>query len=89
MRPVAHHPSAIPSSGDQTTTSRGRPRKGSPRRAKPIKVTVELPAPLHRDLVAYADYLNSPVVSPAIGAAYAKATVTFSCPRRARCSLRE
>lgn len=26
---------------------------------KPVKITVELPAPLHRDLVAYADYLNS------------------------------
>lgn len=26
---------------------------------KPVKVTVELPGPLHRDLVAYADYLNS------------------------------
>jgi hypothetical protein len=26
---------------------------------KPIKVTVELPAPLHRDLTAYSDYLNS------------------------------
>lgn len=24
---------------------------------KPVKVTVELPAPLHRDLVAYADVL--------------------------------
>lgn len=26
---------------------------------KPVKVSLELPAPLHRDLVAYADYLNS------------------------------
>jgi hypothetical protein len=26
---------------------------------KPVKVTVELPAALHRNLVAYADYLNS------------------------------
>lgn len=26
---------------------------------KPIKVTVELPGPLHRDLTAYADYLNN------------------------------
>lgn len=26
---------------------------------KPVKVTVELPAQLHRDLTAYADYLNS------------------------------
>ncbi|SJZ98661.1 Protein of unknown function [Consotaella salsifontis] len=25
---------------------------------KPVKITVELPATLHRDLVAYADYLN-------------------------------
>jgi hypothetical protein len=32
---------------------------------KPVKVTVELPAPLHRDLVAYADYLNSQHVSAA------------------------
>jgi hypothetical protein len=26
---------------------------------KPVKITVELPAEVHRDLVAYADYLNS------------------------------
>ncbi len=26
---------------------------------KPVKVTVELPAQLHRDLTAYAAYLNS------------------------------
>jgi hypothetical protein len=26
---------------------------------KPVKVSLELPASLHRDLVAYADYLNS------------------------------
>ena len=26
---------------------------------KPVKVTVELPAPLHRDLVAYAEVLAS------------------------------
>ncbi|MGF7008653.1 hypothetical protein J2X50_004201 [Aminobacter sp. BE322] len=26
---------------------------------KPVKVTLELPATLHRDLVHYADYLNS------------------------------
>lgn len=32
---------------------------------KPVKVTIELPAPLHRDLVAYADYLNSQHVSVA------------------------
>ena len=25
---------------------------------KPVKVTLELPASLHRDLAAYADYLN-------------------------------
>lgn len=35
---------------------------------KPIKVTVELPAPLHRDLVAYADVLaretGQPVTDP-------------------------
>lgn len=36
---------------------------------KPIKVTVELPAPLHRDLVAYAEILaretGQPVTDPA------------------------
>lgn len=36
---------------------------------KPIKVTVELPAPLHRDLVAYAEVLaretGQPVSDPA------------------------
>ncbi|EJN03470.1 DUF2274 domain-containing protein [Phyllobacterium sp. YR531] len=36
---------------------------------KPIKVTVELPAPLHRDLVAYAEVLaretGQPVTDPA------------------------
>jgi hypothetical protein len=26
---------------------------------KPVKLTIELPAAVHRDLVAYADYLNS------------------------------
>ena len=26
---------------------------------KPVKLTVELPAAVHRNLVAYADYLNS------------------------------
>ncbi|UHD46360.1 DUF2274 domain-containing protein [Aureimonas altamirensis] len=35
---------------------------------KPIKVTVELPAPLHRDLVAYAEVLacenGQPVANP-------------------------
>lgn len=35
---------------------------------KPIKVTVELPAPLHRDLVAYAEVLaretGQPVADP-------------------------
>lgn len=36
---------------------------------KPVKVTVELPAPLHRDLAAYADVLaretGQPVIDPA------------------------
>ncbi|RUV13946.1 DUF2274 domain-containing protein [Mesorhizobium sp. M5C.F.Ca.IN.020.32.2.1] len=32
---------------------------------KPVKVTVELPAALHRDLVSYADYLNGQHVSVA------------------------
>jgi hypothetical protein len=32
---------------------------------KPVKVTVELPAALHRDLLDYADYLNSQTVSVA------------------------
>ena len=36
---------------------------------KPVKVTVELPAPLHRDLVAYAEALaretGQPVIDPA------------------------
>ena len=35
---------------------------------KPVKVTVELPAPLHRDLVAYAEILTresgEPVANP-------------------------
>lgn len=26
---------------------------------RPVKITVELPGAVHRDLVAYADYLNS------------------------------
>jgi len=30
---------------------------------RPVKLTVELPAAVHRDLVAYADYLNSQHVS--------------------------
>ena len=30
---------------------------------KPVKLTVELPAAVHRDLVAYADYLNRQRVS--------------------------
>ncbi len=33
---------------------------------KRVKVTVELPASVHRDLVAYADYLNSQHVSVAL-----------------------
>ena len=32
---------------------------------KRVKVTVELPASVHRDLVAYADYLNGQHVSVA------------------------
>jgi hypothetical protein len=32
---------------------------------KPIKVTVELPAPLHRDLVAYAEVLAQETGQPA------------------------
>jgi len=32
---------------------------------KPVKLTVELPAAVHRDLVAYADYLNGQHVSVA------------------------
>lgn len=32
---------------------------------KPVKVTHELPASVHRDLLAYADYLNSQHVSVA------------------------
>jgi hypothetical protein len=26
---------------------------------RPVKITIELPAAIHRELVAYADYLNS------------------------------
>ena len=33
---------------------------------KPVKLTVELPAAVHRDLLAYADYLNSQHVSVAL-----------------------
>ena len=33
---------------------------------KPVKLTVELRANVHRDLVAYADYLNSQHVSVAL-----------------------
>jgi hypothetical protein len=32
---------------------------------KPVKLTVELPAQAHRDLMAYADYLNGQHVSVA------------------------
>ena len=32
---------------------------------KPVKITIELPAAVHRDLVVYADYLNSRHVSVA------------------------
>lgn len=35
----------------------------SVRDEKPVKLSVALPAALHRDLVAYADYLNSQHVS--------------------------
>lgn len=33
---------------------------------RPVKLTVELPAAVHRDLLAYADYLNSQHVSVAL-----------------------
>jgi hypothetical protein len=33
---------------------------------KPVKLTVELSAAVHRDLLAYADYLNSQYVSVAL-----------------------
>jgi hypothetical protein len=32
---------------------------------RPVKLAVELPAAVHRDLIAYADYLNSQHVSVA------------------------
>jgi hypothetical protein len=32
---------------------------------KPVKLTIELPAAVHRNLVAYADYLNGQHVSVA------------------------
>jgi hypothetical protein len=32
---------------------------------KPVRLTVELPAAVHRDLAAYADYLNGQHVSVA------------------------
>ena len=32
---------------------------------KPVKLTIEWPAPMHRNLVAYADYLNDQHVSVA------------------------
>jgi hypothetical protein len=31
---------------------------------KPVKITMELPAPLHRDLVAYAEVLAARAASP-------------------------
>ncbi|MBO6716976.1 MAG: DUF2274 domain-containing protein [Enhydrobacter sp.] len=34
---------------------------------KPAKISMELPAALYRDLIAYADYLNSQHVSPVGG----------------------
>jgi hypothetical protein len=33
---------------------------------RPVKLTVELPAAVHRDLLAYAGYLNSQHVSVAL-----------------------
>lgn len=33
---------------------------------KPVKLTVELPVAVHRDLLAYANYLNSQHVSVAL-----------------------
>ena len=33
---------------------------------KPVKLAVELPAAVHRDLLAYADYLDSQHVSVAL-----------------------
>ncbi len=33
---------------------------------KPVKLTIDLPASVHRDLLAYADYLNSQHVSVAL-----------------------
>jgi hypothetical protein len=33
---------------------------------KPVKLSIELPPSVHRDLVAYADYLNSQHVSVAL-----------------------
>ena len=32
---------------------------------KPVKLTIDLPANVHRDLLSYADYLNSQHVSVA------------------------
>ena len=32
---------------------------------KPVKISIDLPAGVHRDLVAYADYLNSQHVAVA------------------------
>jgi len=34
---------------------------------KPVKLSIELPPSVHRDLVAYADYLNGQHVSVAFG----------------------
>jgi hypothetical protein len=36
---------------------------GPPEDDKPVKLAMELPASPHRDLIAYADYLNSRHVS--------------------------
>ena len=64
---------------------------------KPVKVTVELPAPLHRDLVAYAEVLaresGQPVADPVrlivpmlqhfitTDRGFAKARRAIACPR--------
>ena len=50
---------------------------------KPVKVTVELPAPLHRDLVAYAEVLareSGHSREPAPPAGIIAWNVTPSCP---------
>jgi len=44
----------------------GRLKLGAFTDEKPFKLTVELPANVHRDLLAYANYLNSQHVSVAL-----------------------